>query len=78
MAHHARPAKGRPVSTDLTPSLFASLLKAERRRLGISQEAASKACRVTLRTWSKWENPKPKDSPLWITMQGVVSVLGSM
>ncbi len=37
-----------------------STIRALRNRLGWTQEEAARECRVTLRTYSRWENDKSK------------------
>jgi DNA-binding XRE family transcriptional regulator len=55
--------------------IFASTLKAERERTGLSQEAAAELVEVSTQTWRNWENGL---GLLNITAKGVIAALASV
>jgi transcriptional regulator with XRE-family HTH domain len=52
---------------------FAQKLKAERERLGLTQNEAAALCSVSPRAWWRWENGE--GDPLIVTREGVLARL---
>lgn len=55
---------------------FAEQLKSERRRLGLIQEAAAKACEEPKRTWADWERGQSTPKPCH--QEGILARLAKM
>ena len=55
---------------------FADQLKSERRRLGLNQAEAAKACDEPIRTWADWERGKTTPKPCH--QEGILARLAKM
>lgn len=55
---------------------FAKQLKSERRRLGLTQEAAAEACDEPKRTWADWERGQSTPKPCH--QEGILARLAKM